>query len=362
MDAGGAERVAASLCNYWAESGHSIYLVPTYSGGGASFYVLSPSVQVQYLSDLIACKNKTLRAYFFRLVALRKIISKSQADVVISFLPNVNIASILVSRFTGVPTIISERRDPSSQPLSLWWELSCRFFYRLSDALVVQTEGVRGKVREIYPGLKNITCIPNPIPPDLLIFKPRLNGRSRKILLSLGRLSPEKQVDHTVRCFSRLIDECLDWDLHIYGDGPCREDLEFLVSSLNLATRIRFMGRSSEPWEVISNADAFVMTSRSEGFPNALLESMAMGLPCVSYDCPSGPRDISSDGVDAILVAPQDQENLYLRLSQLLKDEKLRQDLGRRAKASVMARYAPKAISRQWDALFGDLGLKIGLE
>lgn len=87
-----------------------------------------------------------------------------------------------------------------------------------------------------------------------------------------------------------------------------------------------------------------------------------MGLPCISYDCPSGPRDISRQGVDALLVPPQDEEQLLHQMTRLLNDEKLRHDLGERARASVIERYKPEVILRQWDALFVGLGVKVDIE
>lgn len=363
MEVGGAERVAATLCNQWSMIGHYVHLIPTYSGGGGVYgYRLNPSIKTQYLADLVGKNKSSIFSYITRFIALRKLIKASGADVVVSFLPNVNVASILTTRFTKIPLIVSERRDPSSQPMSIFWEIACRLLYRYSNAVVVQTEGVRSNIHKLYPGLKKVTCIPNPLPDDLLHLRPTYNDGPRKVLLSLGRLSPEKQVDHIIRSFSKLAAQFGEWDLHVYGDGPSRQELERLTESLNLNTRIVFKGRTNDPWGVISQADAFVMTSRFEGFPNALLESMAMGLPCISYDCPSGPRDISRQGVDALLVPPQDEEQLLHQMTRLLNDEKLRHDLGERARASVIERYKPEVILRQWDALFVGLGVKVDIE
>lgn len=362
MGPGGAERVAASLCNEWSRRKHSVHLIHTYSGNCDKFYKLNESIDVVCLSELVGLRNKSIYSRLLRLLTIRKIIKKLNADVVISFLPNVNVATILLTRFTGIPVVVSERRDPSSQPMSILWEMACRLFYRFASAIVVQTEVVRSDIGKFYPRLKKVACIPNPLPSDLLLLQLNKNTGHRKVLLSLGRLSPEKQVDHIIRCFSKLATECREWDLHVYGDGPSRQELDRLTASLNLNDRILFKGRSSDPLGVMSQADAFVMTSRFEGFPNALLESMAMGLPCICYDCPSGPRDICRHGADALLIPPQDEEQLLHQMSQLLNDKKLRKDLGERAKASVIERYKPEVILRQWDALFVGLGLKVDIQ
>lgn len=361
MDAGGAERVAATLCNNWLNNGHAVYLMPTFSGGGSSFYTINKSIEFNFLFDLTPLTGKSLFNYFKRLATIKRELKKFKPDVIISFLPNVNILAILASFSSNIPVIISERRDPFSQPMSIFWEIACYITYRFSNAVVVQTEVVCKDIHKLYPGLKKISCIPNPLPFDLLPIQPCTNNHSRKVLLSLGRISPEKQVDHIIRCFSMIATECREWDLHVYGEGPVLQELVRLTTSLNLKDRIIFKGRSNNPLSVMSQSDAFIMASRFEGFPNALLESMAMGLPCISYDCPSGPRDISRDGVDALLVPPQDEEQLLHQMRRLLKDEKLRHDLGQRARASVIDRYKPEVILKQWDALFVDLGLKVGI-
>jgi GalNAc-alpha-(1->4)-GalNAc-alpha-(1->3)-diNAcBac-PP-undecaprenol alpha-1,4-N-acetyl-D-galactosaminyltransferase len=357
LEAGGAERVAATLCNAWAGSGHSVGIVPTYSGGGVPFYTLDPDVRIQYLSDLVGVRKKSAFTYFKRLAALRTLVAETKADVVVSFLPNVNVAAILATALLAVPVVISERRDPSSQPASRLWELACRLLYRFADAVVAQTECVRGNIGTIYPGLRRVVCIPNPLPAELLERQPHVDPGPRRILLSLGRLAPEKQIDHVVRCFARLALECPYWELHIYGDGPARADLEELAIRLGASARVFFKGRTSDPWGAMEIADAFVMTSRFEGFPNALLEAMGMGLPCVTYDCPSGPCDISRGGEDALLVPLNDEQQLYAQLRQLLTSTELRQRLGRKARNSVVERYQLNVVLKQWDALFDELGV-----
>ena len=105
-----------------------------------AFYTLNSAVRIRYLADMVGVHKKSARTYLTRLAALRTLIAEAKADVVVSFLPNVNVAAILASAFTGVPVVISERRDPSSQPAARSWELACRVLYRFADAMVGQTE------------------------------------------------------------------------------------------------------------------------------------------------------------------------------------------------------------------------------
>ncbi len=114
-------------------------------------------------------------------------------------------------------------------------------------------------------------------------------------------------------------------------------------------------GRTHEPWSELARADVFVLTSEVEGFPNVLLEAMALGLPCVTVDCPSGPREISNNGVEAVLVPLDDQPALIQGLGQLMGDSVLRDVLGKHAAISVRDRYELAEVLHQWDALIGSV-------
>ncbi len=359
LGAGGAERVASTLCNEWVKEGHEVTLVATFSGGGSAFYPLLPSVNVIFLADLVPARKKSLGSYWRRLLVLRKIISSGAADVVISFLPNVNVAAILATAFTKIPVVISERRDPVSQPASRFWEFACANLYKFSDAVVVQTEGVLRSIGSLYPSLKRVICIPNPLPRTLEQFRHKDSAASRRVLLSIGRLVPAKQIEHSIRAFGLLANIHENWDLHIYGDGPAHAKLDSLICELSLQERVLLMGETTTPWDVMAKADAFVMTSQHEGFPNALLEAMGIGLPCAVYDCLSGPREITRDGLDALLVPLNDQGALTQAIRRIMSDDALRKELGDRARTSVFLRYELKVVLNQWTTVFRQIGAAV---
>ncbi len=359
LGAGGAERVATTLCNAWDKRGDSVKLISTYSGGGKPFYDIEAGVDLEFLSDIVGDNSKSFMNYIRRYFALRRTLLKTKPDVVVSFLPNVNVVSILALAFTGIPVVVCERRDPSSQPTNKFWEYGCSVLYRFADAVVVQTQNVRNTIGEIYPNLKKVVTIANPLSLELIQRQPeRVDCAVRKSLLSLGRLAPEKQVEHTILTFSRIASAFSDWDLHIYGDGPMREELEVLTRELKLSSRIFFGGRTINPWQIMESSDLFVMTSRFEGFPNALLEAMCMGLPCVAYDCPSGPQDISLGGKVALLANLNNQDQLSTHLSSLMGNQELRNNLGKLARESVIERFHLNKVLNDWDNLFKGLGVK----
>ena len=118
-------------------------------------------------------------------------------------------------------------------------------------------------------------------------------------------------------------------------------------------------GLTAEPWQVMADADAFVMASKHEGFPNSLLEAMSVGLPCAVFDCPSGPREITSNGKYAMLVKLDDQNGLITALEKIMSDESFGVELGNQARASILLRYSLSAVLDRWDQLFREVGVII---
>jgi GalNAc-alpha-(1->4)-GalNAc-alpha-(1->3)-diNAcBac-PP-undecaprenol alpha-1,4-N-acetyl-D-galactosaminyltransferase len=356
LGAGGAERVATTLCNAWAAAGHEVTLIATFSGSSTPFYPLREEVAVVSLADLVRGSRKTVWSYARRLLTLRRLIRQQQANVVVSFLSNVNVAAILATAFTAVPVIVSIRSDPGSTPLPRPWRMACAALYRYADAVVVQTDSVLRNIGRYYPGVRRVVRVPNPLPQRLEEIVRNGQAGPRRVFLSLGRLDSQKQVDHCIAAFGELAPTHADWDLHVYGDGPARGDLEQLAGRLGLADRVIFRGQTAQPWEVMAQADAFVMPSSFEGFPNALLESMAVGLPCVVYDCPSGPAEMTRGGEDALLVPLNDQAALTQALGRVMGDAGLRQELGERARRSVLERYRLNSVLGLWDDVFRQVG------
>ena len=343
------------LCNAWSARGDLVTLVATYSGGGRPFYRISDTVELAYLAELVGTRNRNALSYVHRLFALRRLIGRRAPDVVVSFLPNVNVAAIVATAFTNVPVIVCERTDPSTRTAGDFWHICSRLTYRFAEMLTVQTHAVAAKARALYPGLRSVRVVPNPLPDGVTALR-AAQGNGRRILLSLGRLTMEKQVEKTVDAFAGLASRFDDWDLHIYGDGPHQSALASRIESLHMQDRIFLKGRTAEPWQVMAGADAFVMTSKREGFPNALLEAMAVGLPCVAFDCPSGPREISRGGKDALLVRLDDQVGLVSALEQVMCNDGLRRSLGAQARESVCARFGRREIIALWDRLFQEVG------
>lgn len=357
LGSGGAERVASTLVNAWVDRGDEVSLVATFSGRGECFYRINDKVTLVYLADSAGKTGKSLGAYYARLIALRRLLRASHADVVISFLTNVNMWAIIGTRGLKMPVIVCERSNPlyAKVKLKMLWMLARRLLYPLAACVVVQGEDMVEPFKKLVPGVKSLVVMPNPLPPELV--RPRTVKTGRKKgdggrIISMGRLVGLKQYADLIRVFSTISCSMPHWELWIYGEGPLHMQLEKLIKELHLEQRVYLAGRSSSPWDEMAKSDIFVLTSAWEGFPNALLEAMALGVPTVAFDCPSGPRAITEDGRIGLLVPANDWKAMADALTLLVSDEALRVDLGRRASDSVCERYSLTRILAMWDDVF----------
>jgi glycosyltransferase involved in cell wall biosynthesis len=359
MGAGGAERVACTLANAWSSRGDQVTLMPTFSEGGECFYALSPDIQLVYLADLVASRARTIVNRLVRLYTLRRFIATAHPNIIVSFLSNVNVAVVVASSGLGIPVIVCERTDPFVMPTPRLLRLACRFTYPLAAALMVQTHAVSAKYTSSGWALRRVRVIPNPVPVQELNIQQRVRVEKIKRLIAVGRLDEGKQFGMLIKMFASLVRHHNHWYLRIVGEGPLRTALQQQIAELGLEGRVELLKQTAHIGEVLAEADIFVLVSKYEGFPNALLEAMAVGLPCVTFDCPSGPREISMDGQTALLVPLNDEQAFRVALERLMFDADLRQTLGSLARASVLERFALEKVLVQWDVLFEEVGVNV---
>lgn len=352
LDPGGAERVMALLANHWATNGQPVVLVTFGTPRDPDFFGVHEEVERVYLDVFRIVRNpikgfNTLR----QIVVLRRALKRAAPDTVISFIVKTNLLTLLATRGLGFPVIVSDRLDPRAHPLSLAWRILRRLLYPRATHVVAQTQ----TALSFYPDRirHRGRVIPNPIPEPPSrgpAGGPQVTGPR---IVALGRLHPQKGFDLLLRAFNEVLPRHPDWSLEIWGEGPERSALEGLVHDLSLKSSVRLPGLTTAPYDVLRSADLFVLSSRREGFPNALCEAMACGLPVVSFDCPSGPREIIRDGIDGLLVPPEDAQELARAMDRLMSDPEQRGWLASRA-PEVLDRFSIDGVMATWDRLLAE--------
>lgn len=329
--------------------------MPTYSRRGGCAYPIGDRVKLDFLADRFDTAPDNPPNALIRLVTLRRTIRKLKPDVIVSFLTNVNIAALVATVGLDVPVIVSERSFPPRQKLSMYWRILRRVSYWRAAAVVAQTDGVSRWLQRKCPGIKTV-IIPNPVVLPVQDGEPRLApdiflARGRRMILSVGRCVPEKGFDRLIEAFAQIAPELTDCDLVILGEGPERPSLERLCEVYGIANRVHFPGHVGNVGDWYAEASVFVMTSHFEGFPNALLECMAHGVPAVSVACDTGPEDIVRDGIDGFLIAnDSDATAIAGAVIQIMRDDAARVALGQRA-LEVVERYSMNSVAASWNAL-----------
>lgn len=343
---GGAERVVSRLANYWAENGQDV-CVATIREEASDFYRLDDRVnRVAFnLGYSVRHKHQRYIKYARTILATAKVIRQFKPDVVISFVTGMNFRALAVKPFFSMPFIISERTNPDKQKISARGVQIRRLIYGYADKVVFVSAGVMNA----YPWL--------PEHKKVVIYNPAIslppadgNRHVEKSIAALGRLHPVKGHDLLIRAFETIAGQHPDWSLRIFGEGEFRDKLEQQIATSPVGGRIVLEGFTRSPEISLRSAGIFVLSSRHEGFPNALVEAMSMGLPCISFDCPYGPAELITHGKNGLLVPPGDVPALASALDTMIRDTKARNAMAAEA-ATVAKKLEIGAIAKEWEDL-----------
>lgn len=358
LKGGGAERIAANLANAWAGQGRQVSLV-TLDPQSTDVYGVDPRVDRYSLESPKATSESMIRntiANFKRVFALRKVLRKVKPDVVLAVLPPGAVLAILAGVGLKSRVYVAEHTHPPNFPMDPVRELSRRLTYRRADGVIALTSTTAVWLTNEY-GLNRVAVIPNAVTWPLPTAEPRVplsqtTIGTRLFVIAAGRLTEEKQFALLIEAFSAVALNFPEWDLVILGEGPQGPLLTQLSTTLGIASRVHLPGWVGNVDDWYMRASVFVLTSRAEGFPSAMVEAMACGCPVVSFDCDTGPRDIVRNGTDGFLVSPQGgPAGLASALTLVMQDEVLRQSMSARA-TEVRDRFALPRILSDWEEVF----------
>jgi|SRR5690554_1321966 glycosyltransferase involved in cell wall biosynthesis len=360
LSCGGAERVTVNLSNKWIEKGYQVTIL-TLASKEDDFYELDSKINRIDLNLGSYSTNpyQAIIANIKRIISIRNALKKLNPDIVIGMMPVSAVLTIMASIGLHKRVIACERNYPPVSKLTRLWSQLRKITYPKATVVTAQTNEIAKWIISNIK-IKKIEVIPNPIIYPLPRSEPTLHPVSviptdKKLLLSVGRLEHIKGFDLLISAFSNLEEQFPNWNLVIIGEGKERNILEDLIKEKKLQNRVLLPGRAGNIADWYNRADLFVMSSRSEGFPNVLAEAMSMGCPVVSYDCPTGPSELIIDRINGLLVNPVgDVYELESNIRILIENEEMRRLLSARAE-EIRFRYSIDVVSNLWEKVFEDI-------
>lgn len=343
---GGAERVVANLSGEFIKNGREVMIATEWVAKDE--YPVDEKVRRENVGLTEAEEKLSGSAKRkLRTGRLRELLKKEQPDVLISFCRNANYRAVLAAGGTGVPVIISVRSDPYVDYASAKQKLMSRILYNRAAGAVFQTE----YARDFFPASirRKSAVILNPLNEKYLSVK-RAETR-RKAIVTAGRFHEAKDHMTLIRAFEHIMKEFPDYVLELYGDASednTHHQIKEHIKSHQLQDKVLLKGNSNQLEKDLSDAAIFVMSSKYEGMPNALMEAMALQIPVISTDCPcGGPRTLIDDGVNGLLVHVGDDEEMAAAMKKMLTEPERAEETAICA-GEIVKKAAPELIAKEW--------------
>ena len=336
LNFGGAERVLANLANYFSKN-HRVKICTLFNRD--IVYSLNSNIEiVEGVAEhgvISAIKNIRKEAIAF------------ETDVAVSFLSHVNITTIISLLGSGIPVIVSERNDPYFEPAQLHRKVLRKIIFPFASGYVFQTK----EAKEYFSNRiqKAGIVISNPVFVDDVSEDYKSIVDKEKEFVAIGRLTEQKNYTVMIKAFKKVCAKYPEYKLKIYGKGQEKEKLQYLCKEEDVENNVEFMGTVQNVHEKILNSHVFVMSSDHEGMPNALMEAMALGMCCISTDCPcGGPRELIKHGINGFLVPVGDIENLAETMIFTIENKEVVSEIRKRS-SCVRKDYDIAQIGKKWE-------------
>lgn len=333
---GGAERVASMLANYYDSIGHKVLYIAIYSD--KKEYPLNKDIDYKFIN---AGEKKGLIALIYRSLEIKRSVSTFHADVAVSFIEHELLPLVL----SHIPVIPSLRNDPKSTERGMFLKQIRNFNYAHSYKVIFQTQGAK---MYFNPKIqKKGVIIRNPLKDNLPYWN---EEQHKKVFMTACRINTQKNIPMLIKAFEQFHKEFPEYILEIYGKGPesYLKELEQLCCELEIQDNVFFKGHSTEIHKKMTESEAFLLTSNYEGLSNAMLEAMAIGVPCICTDCPpGGAREMIEPKNAGILIPIGDVTALAQAMKQVAKSSEYRKQLSSREKY-IREELAKDKIYDQW--------------
>lgn len=365
---GGADRIITQKANYLAdEMGYDVYILTDSQNGRELSFPLSNSV---HHIDLDINFDRQYKYNFFVRFFIYRHLMKQYRKKLIEYIKTIK-PNIVISTMGRDMDFLNDLKDGSKKigeshisrkymrnfhllenkggihrQIARYWRNKQEKSIKKLDAFVVLTKDDEANWKEV----RNSIIIPNPmtLEPDTI------SHCTGKRVISVGRFSEQKGYDLLIKAWQTVAESYPDWTIEIYGEGELHDELERQIHESHLEKQVKLCAPVSNIIEKYLDSTFYVMSSRFEGFGLVLMEAMNCGLPCISFNCPSGPAEIIKDGEDGLLVENGNIQVLANSICYMIENETERIRMGRNAKNNIQ-RYSKSSIMKQWDNLFKSL-------
>ena len=336
LTGGGAERVVSVLASHMAEDGYDVSII-VYDKSNHN-YAISDKVKVYYMPT----PKKGVMGKIGRIKDMSQLIDSIKPDIIIPFVGTVLFVSYFASRPARIPFIRTIRNSPWIEEGHGIQKIFRSYLNNEAVAIMVQNK----EQIEFFPRRlkKKIFVVPNPLSEQILLKKKENYSDQIRRCITVGRLDEQKNHEALLKAFAVIKKKHPEVILDIYGTGQEADRLQKLIEKLKIEKSCHLKGRNDHIEDELIEADMFVMTSKYEGMPNALMEAMAVGLPCLSSDCKTGPKTLIEDKTNGVLYDEGNDEDLIKKWEWLLEHPLECKKYGHEARKAIHQKYTYKQV------------------
>jgi glycosyltransferase involved in cell wall biosynthesis len=350
---GGIEKVMATKANYFADVlKYEVYILTTEQQNNNPCYELSSKIKFVDLGV-----NYSRSKSYFSLVNLKKVVShfRKWYSAIKSIQPNAIIVCNLAFDFYWTPFFHKKVKKIKEFHASRFFtEIARNKVSSLKKINFIINDFIESKYDKLvllnndekkYYRSNNLVVIPNPIIFDTELAAPLISSKA----IAAGRIAPVKGFENAIKSWKIVVDKHPDWQLDIFGQGEKEyiDELKEIIKQNNLEENVFINNAVSNLQEKLLEFSLYIMTSKTECFPMILLESLQVGLPIVSFDCPYGPRNIIADNEDGFLVENQNNFQFAEKVNCLIENKSLRKKMGQNGKVNVK-RFSVEDVAVKW--------------
>lgn len=341
---GGAQRVIVNLAESLVEKDYPVTIVTTMKG--EQEYVISDRIKRVY-SDIIGeeITSSRIKNFIARFRKLRNIWVQEDAGIIVAFIGKNNFMALLTAFGLKIPVVTSVRGEPKEEYYNPVLRFLSKTLMGLSAGLILQTPDALGYFPKWMQ--RKSVILDNPLNPDFI--DEYYEGKRENEIVTVGRLDSNKNQKLIIDAFCKIAGEFPDTKLILYGDGEDREWLTGYAQKSRYANQIFLPGAVNNVKERIKKSKLFVLSSNTEGMPNALIEALALGIPCISTDCPcGGPRVLMDGKENGILVPVGEVEPMTEAMKKILMDAALWQKYSKNA-YRITETLNPNKVNEKWE-------------